>query len=218
MTEQEIDRAVDQLREELSSQISNILETKQNAEMDLLLTKISEQVQAELNRATEEHRRADAEEKLATSQAELVEEARKNRIASERRTQITAQVLERYAYLGRQLEFLIPMVTLLETSVREYFEEMADKLELLSEQITLLTGLEIADSKGDDRAKHKLLDEIAELPQKHKKQKLEEQYRKNIDQLEEQIALYGVLEVPLSLMNKLEAEKQRLRKLVGDEE
>jgi hypothetical protein len=216
VTNQDFNQAVDRLREEIAKQVNNALDSRQNNEMDLLLSKISEQVQAELDRAAAERQRAAAEEELAAGQAELVEEAKRNRKAAERRHKITQDVLDRYAYLARQLELLIPMLTLLETAMRDYFEESADKLEFLSEQITLLTGLEIAEARGDKRTKDQLLDEIVELPQRHKDRKLAEQYRKNIEMLEEQMSSYGALEIPLSLKNKLEAEKQRLKELCND--
>lgn len=210
MTNQDFNKAVEQLKDEVTAQVNQILAAKQQSELNLLLTKISEQVQAELGRAAAEHRRADAEEKLASSQAELVEEARKNRVASERRQRITQEVLDRYAYLSRRLEMLIPLLQLLESTMRDYFEETADKLEYLSDQITLLTGLSIAENRDDREAQEQLLDQIVRLPDKHRNDRLIAQYHNNIQLLEEQIAQYGVTEVPLSLRNKLEAEKQRL--------
>ena len=150
-------------------------------------------------------------ERLATERLAL-EEARRLRVAEERRAANLESLIGRYANLSENVSGLIKLVReLLATNEAErvFREDLADQIEEIK-SILILILAKLRDGRQ--------LEQVRQVLDADRRKSLKRQlakYSQHLNALEEKIATYGDLAVPAYLKTEVATTRDKIEKIEG---
>lgn len=109
---------------------------------------------------------------------------------------------------NKQLRRIHQQNALQDDALRDFFENLSYRVERIDQGLSLLLISRLESQQARDQAQGIVL----EISEEHKR-RLRLMHLKNLQYLQQQAAAYGVVNVPLDLVNKINAEKEYLEGL-----
>lgn len=138
-----------------------------------------------------------------------------------RRQAVFEAVFERYAGVGERASSLIVHVeaSLAESklrgeALREYFDDLADRIQELADRLDLhghVLILLLTEQAGDE--KQAATETLYLIHERREREKILERYRANLQKLREREARYGAGAAPVSLLNEIEETERKIEEL-----
>lgn len=138
-----------------------------------------------------------------------------------RRQAVFDAVFERYAGLGERASSLIALIErviseidLQGDALREYFDDLADRLQELADRLDLhghVLILLLTEQAGSE--KQAAIESLWLIQERREREKILERYRANLQRLREREARYGAGNAPVALLNEIEETEQKIDEL-----